>query len=59
MKARCHICAHPDIHADGRCMACYQHRRRTGKDRTWEQIARANARAIDRHLAKQVRRRTA
>lgn len=51
-RPRCTICGRPDINADQRCMTCYQYRRRTGRDRTWEQIAKANAKAIDRALAR-------
>lgn len=51
--SRCVVCGHPDLHGHGRCKTCHQYHRRTGRDRTWEQIAKANADAIDRALARQ------
>lgn len=53
--ACCINCANPELHAQDRCQACYRYLIRNRRDRTWEQIALANSRAIDRHLARRVR----
>ena len=34
----CVCCGHPVIHAKGRCHPCYRYLRRTGRDRTEEQV---------------------
>ena len=49
----CRICGDPKTLARQRCGTCYRQWWRTGKDRTFELIARTTRRDIDRDLARQ------